>query len=142
MGWTSSVSGVYFDDYKHDVFQWKTDKFYFFPYFDSLSHHVDNLIYGLMFVFQFPDSVKNKLAVDVINHLITHCCWLNMHIVPPHDVVFEIRVSDGYGARWSEDGTKVHFNCWWGINIVLIMFISAMTGKHVNKIDLSKWIKN
>lgn len=30
-----------------------------------------------------------------------------MHIVPPHGVVFEIRVYDGYGARWSQDGTKV-----------------------------------
>lgn len=115
-------------------------QFYFFPYVDSLSHHVDNFIYGLMFVFQFPDSVKNKLAVDVINHLITHCCWLNMHIVPPHDVVFEIRVSDGYGARWSEDGTKVHFNCRWGINIVLIMFISAMTGKQDRLIQMDKKI--
>jgi len=30
-----------------------------------------------------------------------------VHIVPPHGVVFEIRVADGYGARWNEDGSKV-----------------------------------
>ncbi|CAK8535972.1 unnamed protein product [Lathyrus sativus] len=52
------------------------------------------------------DSNKNRLAMDVINNLIAHCCWMNIHIVPPHGVVFEIRVADGYGARWNEDGSK------------------------------------
>ncbi|XP_022631920.1 uncharacterized protein LOC106778442 isoform X2 [Vigna radiata var. radiata] len=52
------------------------------------------------------DSNKNRLAKDAINRLIAHCCWLNVHTVPPHGVVFEIRVADGYGARWNEDGSK------------------------------------
>ncbi|XP_042984725.1 uncharacterized protein LOC122313629 isoform X1 [Carya illinoinensis] len=52
------------------------------------------------------DSDKNKLAMDVIRHLIADCGWLNVHIVPPHGVVFEIRVADGYGARWSKDGSE------------------------------------
>ncbi|KAJ1424490.1 PUA-like superfamily [Sesbania bispinosa] len=51
------------------------------------------------------DSNKNRLAMNVINQL-EHCCWLNIHIVPPHGVVFEIRVANGYGARWTEDGSK------------------------------------
>jgi hypothetical protein len=55
----------------------------------------------------FLDSNKNRLAVDVINNLIAHCCWMNIHTVAPHGVVFEIRVVDGYGARWTEDGSKV-----------------------------------
>ena len=54
-----------------------------------------------------PDSDKNRLSLDVIYHLIVHCSWLNVHIVPPHGAVFEIRVADGYGARWSKDGSKV-----------------------------------
>ncbi|KAH9783459.1 ASCH domain-containing protein [Citrus sinensis] len=53
-----------------------------------------------------PDSNKNRLAMDVIGPLIAYCCWLNVHIVQPHGIVFEIRVADGYGARWSEDGSK------------------------------------
>lgn len=62
--------------------------------------------------FLFPlffllDSNKNRLALDVISRLMTHCCWLNVHIVQPHGVVFEIRVAKGYGARWSKDGSKV-----------------------------------
>lgn len=55
-----------------------------------------------------PDSNKNRLAMDVIGPLIAYCCWLNVHIVQPHGIVFEIRVADGYGARWSEDGSKVY----------------------------------
>ncbi|KAH9783460.1 ASCH domain-containing protein [Citrus sinensis] len=54
-----------------------------------------------------PDSNKNRLAMDVIGPLIAYCCWLNVHIVQPHGIVFEIRVADGYGARWSEDGSKI-----------------------------------
>ncbi|XP_062173623.1 uncharacterized protein LOC133879087 isoform X2 [Alnus glutinosa] len=52
------------------------------------------------------DSDKNKLSMDVVCHLIAHCDWLNVHVVPPYGVVFEIRVADGYGARWSKDGSK------------------------------------
>lgn len=59
-------------------------------------------------VFHFPDSDKNRNALDVIRNLITCSCWMNIHIVPPHGVVFEIRVANGYGARWSKDGSKVH----------------------------------
>ncbi|KAM1037068.1 hypothetical protein FF1_031979 [Malus domestica] len=52
------------------------------------------------------DSNKNRLALDVISRLMTHCCWLNVHIVQPHGAIFEIRVAEGYGARWSSDGSK------------------------------------
>ncbi|XP_030940651.1 uncharacterized protein LOC115965547 isoform X2 [Quercus lobata] len=52
------------------------------------------------------DYDKNGLAMDVVCHVIEHCGWLNVHIVPPHGAVFEIRVADGYGARWSKDGCK------------------------------------
>lgn len=58
-------------------------------------------------LFPTPDSTKNRLANDAISHLMAHCCWQNMHIVPPHGVVYEIRTADGYGARWSEDGNEV-----------------------------------
>ncbi|XP_021906811.1 uncharacterized protein LOC110821325 [Carica papaya] len=52
------------------------------------------------------DLDKNKHAVAVIYYLIANCCWLNVHVVQPHGAVFEIRVADGYGARWSNNGTK------------------------------------
>uniref|UniRef100_A0A7N0U077 ASCH domain-containing protein n=1 Tax=Kalanchoe fedtschenkoi TaxID=63787 RepID=A0A7N0U077_KALFE len=52
------------------------------------------------------DSEKNRQALDVLNKLLARCCWLNIHIVPPHGEVFEIRVADGHGARWTKDGTQ------------------------------------
>ncbi|XP_022722435.1 uncharacterized protein LOC111279695 isoform X2 [Durio zibethinus] len=52
------------------------------------------------------DSNKNNLAMGVITDLITNSSWLNVYIVQPHGAVFEIRVDEGYGARWSKDGTK------------------------------------
>ena len=54
-----------------------------------------------------PDSDKNRLAMNTIVHLIAHSCWLNIHMVAPHGIVFEIRIAEGYGARWSNDGNKV-----------------------------------
>ncbi|XP_030459263.1 uncharacterized protein LOC115679721 isoform X2 [Syzygium oleosum] len=52
------------------------------------------------------DLCKNNLAKDVISRLVATCQWQNLHAVPPHGVVFEIRDVSGYGARWSEDGAK------------------------------------
>lgn len=74
-----------------------------------MQFRIMHLIFSYMFLFSFLplDSNKNKLALDVITHLVTYCCWLNVHTVPPHGEVFEIRVADGYGARWSKDGSKV-----------------------------------
>ncbi|KAI3840254.1 hypothetical protein MKX03_021669 [Papaver bracteatum] len=53
------------------------------------------------------DINKNKIALEVINQLISNCRWINIHIVPPYDGVLEIRVAEGYGARWSKEGSKV-----------------------------------
>lgn len=62
------------------------------------------------YFFDSPDLDKNKHAVAVIYYLIANCCWLNVHVVQPHGAVFEIRVADGYGARWSNNGTKVYLS--------------------------------
>ncbi|EXB23147.1 hypothetical protein L484_016164 [Morus notabilis] len=67
------------------------------------AHRCTNKYWGTL---NGNDSDKNRRALDVITQLITQCCWLNLHIVPPHGDVFEIRVADGYGARWSIDGSK------------------------------------
>ncbi|XP_028111714.1 uncharacterized protein LOC114310016 isoform X2 [Camellia sinensis] len=72
----------------------------------ALAKHVNRSSSKCWGTYGGSDSNKNKLAKDAISHLIAHCCWQNLHIVPPHGVVYEIRIADGYGARWSEDGTK------------------------------------
>ncbi|KAI6695970.1 hypothetical protein NL676_023680 [Syzygium grande] len=60
----------------------------------------------LLAALQSKYSCKNNLAKDVIGRLVATCQWQNLHAVPPHGVVFEIRDVSGYGARWSEDGAK------------------------------------
>ena len=53
------------------------------------------------------DSSKNGLASEAIDSLLRDCCWMNVHLTQPYGPVFEIRVHEGYGARWSQDGAKV-----------------------------------
>ncbi|CAN7103264.1 unnamed protein product [Brassica rapa subsp. narinosa] len=72
----------------------------------ALSKHVDRSSDRFWGVLSGSDSDKNGLAMDIINSFIGQCCWMNIHIVPPHGEVFEIREVQGYGARWSRDGTK------------------------------------
>lgn len=72
----------------------------------ALSKHVNRSSDKYWGSFSGSDSDKNRNALDVIRNLITCSCWMNIHIVPPHGVVFEIRVANGYGARWSKDGSK------------------------------------
>ncbi|XP_024010793.1 uncharacterized protein LOC18015473 isoform X2 [Eutrema salsugineum] len=72
----------------------------------ALAKHVDRSSDRFWGVLHGTDSDKNSLAMEIINRFVGHCCWMNIHIVPPHGEVFEIRVAQGYGARWSQDGTK------------------------------------
>ena len=30
--------------------------------------------------------------------------WINVHILPHNEIIVEIRVEEGYGARWKIDG--------------------------------------
>lgn len=65
--------------------------------------------------------------MDVISRLIASSRWLNIHIVPQLGAVFEIRVTDGYGARWSKDGTKVYlYHCGHAFNFDLYVRIDIM----------------
>ncbi|VVB03248.1 unnamed protein product [Arabis nemorensis] len=72
----------------------------------ALAKHVGRSSDRFWGVLHGTDSDKNRFTMDMINRFISHCCWMNIHIVPPHGDVFEIRVAQGYGARWSQDGTK------------------------------------
>ncbi|XP_023750024.1 uncharacterized protein LOC111898331 isoform X3 [Lactuca sativa] len=72
----------------------------------ALAKHVNRSNGKFWGSFAGNESHKNMLALNVINHLVTHCCWINAHIAPPHGPVFEIRVHDGYGARWALNPPK------------------------------------
>ncbi|XP_073056561.1 uncharacterized protein [Primulina eburnea] len=74
----------------------------------ALAKHASRSSKGYWGTLRGSDSEKNRHSLDVISCLLSHCTWLNIHIVPPHGIVLEIRIAEGYGARWSEDGTKVY----------------------------------
>uniref|UniRef100_A0A1D1Z4C7 Homeobox protein SIX5 n=1 Tax=Anthurium amnicola TaxID=1678845 RepID=A0A1D1Z4C7_9ARAE len=72
----------------------------------ALAKHVSRSSNGWWGSFVGSDANKNELALEVINRLLTCCCWMNIHSIQPYEHVFEIRIGEGYGARWSRDGSK------------------------------------
>ena len=52
-----------------------------------------------------PDA-QNKITIDVLNRLFDQAAWINIHTFggrEPLEPVIEIRVVEGYGARWTAD---------------------------------------
>ncbi|XP_078150036.1 uncharacterized protein LOC144545308 isoform X2 [Carex rostrata] len=72
----------------------------------ALAKHAERSCEGWWGHLQGNDSNKNQLASEVINRLLEDCCWMNIHLIQPYGPVFEIRVREGYGARWSHNGSK------------------------------------
>ncbi|RLM57702.1 hypothetical protein C2845_PM18G04770 [Panicum miliaceum] len=72
----------------------------------ALAKHVHRSTKGWWGDASGSDSSKNELASEAIDCLLCDCCWMNVHLTQPYGPVFEIRVHEGYGARWSQDGAK------------------------------------
>ncbi|RLM69197.1 hypothetical protein C2845_PM17G06970 [Panicum miliaceum] len=72
----------------------------------ALAKHVHRSKKGWWGDVSGSDSSKNELASEAIDCLLRDCCWMNVHLTQPYGPVFEIRVHEGYGARWSQDGAK------------------------------------
>jgi len=53
-----------------------------------------------------PEVERNATANLVLDRILDNATWQNMHQLP-HDVyIYEVRCVDGYGARWSADGSS------------------------------------
>uniref|UniRef100_A0A0E0J0I6 ASCH domain-containing protein n=1 Tax=Oryza nivara TaxID=4536 RepID=A0A0E0J0I6_ORYNI len=72
----------------------------------AMAKHVHRSSDGWWGSFHGSDVKKNQLASEIIDHLLRECCWMNIHLTQPYGPVYEIRVHEGYGARWSQDGSK------------------------------------
>lgn len=72
----------------------------------ALAKHVHRSSSGWWGSFTGNDERKNELALRNITYLIQHASWMNVHFMPPESLVFELRVREGYGARWTADGKK------------------------------------
>jgi len=45
----------------------------------------------------------NERAVLLFNKMMDHATWQNLHWLPHQVLVYEVRVEEGYGMRWSQD---------------------------------------
>ncbi|KAF8072114.1 hypothetical protein FPV67DRAFT_920588 [Lyophyllum atratum] len=50
-----------------------------------------------------PVSVINEKAVTLFWKVMNGATWRNLHWLPHQILVYEIRVPEGYGMRWSQD---------------------------------------
>ena len=51
------------------------------------------------------EQAKNEHAYTVLMRILKDASWINIHLLP-HDLkVIEVRCAEGYGARWSHDGS-------------------------------------
>lgn len=52
------------------------------------------------------EAAKNEWARGVVARLLDNCVWINSHMLPHEVPVLEVRVAEGYGARWLADGSQ------------------------------------
>jgi len=56
------------------------------------------------------DESKNKVAEELICRVLNEAVWGNLHGLPGGLLTFEVRVGQGYGARWTTDaGGELRF---------------------------------
>ncbi|XP_052782246.1 uncharacterized protein LOC128218580 [Mya arenaria] len=49
---------------------------------------------------------KNDHALTVVNRILDNATWINIHWLPQEVFVMEARVLEGYGVRWTADGSQ------------------------------------
>lgn len=50
-----------------------------------------------------PQAVINANALVLFHKVMDNATWRNLHWLPHQVLVYEVRVSEGYGMRWSQD---------------------------------------
>jgi len=71
----------------------------------ALTKHCHRALSGWWGQNQGTEKQKNATANVVLQRFLQQAAWINLHSLPPHGLlVYEIRVEEGYGARWSADG--------------------------------------
>ncbi|KIA97608.1 hypothetical protein OA93_13875 [Flavobacterium sp. KMS] len=51
-------------------------------------------------------SQKRHVVEELINYIMSHKTWWNIFYHYKHDLVYEIRIENGQGMRWSADGKQ------------------------------------
>jgi hypothetical protein len=50
-----------------------------------------------------PVVVINEKALKLFRKVMDNASWRNLHWLPHQVLIYEVRVPDGYGMRWSQD---------------------------------------
>ena len=66
----------------------------------SLTKHAHRSSEGFWGKIAGTDHMKNNNAQDVLRRLLNEAAWLNIHCLPNEEPILEVRVTQGYGARW------------------------------------------
>ena len=56
-----------------------------------------------------PVGSINARALVLFDKVLDHATWRNLHWLPHQVLVYEVRVEEGYGMRWSQDRSRVDF---------------------------------
>jgi hypothetical protein len=67
----------------------------------ALSKHSHRSSEGFWGNVRGSEQKKNELAAEMVNRILCHAAWINVHLLPHDEPVVEVRVAKGYGARWS-----------------------------------------
>lgn len=52
------------------------------------------------------EQAKNEHALKIMNKILDNATWLNTHWLPQDIIILEARHFEGYGARWTADGSS------------------------------------
>jgi len=54
-----------------------------------------------------PVASINERALALFNKVMDNATWRNLHWLPHQVLVYEVRVEEGYGMRWSQDRSQL-----------------------------------
>mmetsp|Transcript_10949 Transcript_10949/g.21424 ORF Transcript_10949/g.21424 Transcript_10949/m.21424 type:complete len:279 (+) Transcript_10949:68-904(+) len=66
----------------------------------ALTKHCHRSSEGFWGKIRGTEETLNQQALGVMNRLLNNCVWVNLHCLPKGEAIVEVRVGEGYGARW------------------------------------------
>eukprot|EP00026_Physarum_polycephalum_P009597 Phypoly_transcript_09725.p1 GENE.Phypoly_transcript_09725~~Phypoly_transcript_09725.p1 ORF type:complete len:299 (+),score=24.64 Phypoly_transcript_09725:114-1010(+) len=72
----------------------------------ALSKHAQRSVDGWWGEAQGTEILKNSRAEKMILKILQNATWINIHSLPHELPCLEVRIAEGYGARWLADGAQ------------------------------------
>ena len=71
----------------------------------ALTKHCHRSSEGFWGQFRGTEIKKNEDANEKLNEILKDCVWINVHMILHSEIIVECRIEQGYGMRWTGDGT-------------------------------------